>query len=64
MIVVVAVAVAVAVAAGMLPRLHTDMMNDKPGPLTRRASKRQKIANFFKSWKHRQSQPRDKTMVR
>ncbi|KAJ5065798.1 hypothetical protein J3E74DRAFT_462251 [Bipolaris maydis] len=46
----------------MLPRLHTDMMNDKPGPLTRRASKRQKIANFFKSWKHRQSQPRDKTM--
>ncbi|EUC39000.1 hypothetical protein COCCADRAFT_32043 [Bipolaris zeicola 26-R-13] len=46
----------------MLPRLHTDMMNDKPGPLTRRASKRQKIANFFKSWKHRQSHPRDKTM--
>ncbi|USP81173.1 uncharacterized protein yc1106_08447 [Curvularia clavata] len=47
----------------MLPRLHTDMVDDKPGPLQRRTSKRQRVANFFKSWRHRQSQPRPQTMV-
>ncbi|KAL6152930.1 hypothetical protein ACJQWK_11693 [Exserohilum turcicum] len=43
----------------MLRRMPTDMAaDDTAGPLLRRASKRQRVVNFFRAWKQRQSLPR------
>jgi hypothetical protein len=51
-------------ATVMLRRLHNDMVGEKVGKLERRRSKRQRILNFFTSWKQKRPQSHEEVAVR